>query len=97
MTTCFMKVVASAVMSMSAEVTTARARLQELIQRRDDIERELMEGGRHHEVVDNMETKDDNANNQMRNKASVTRQSSLPAKLHQTNANQVGKSPFISA
>ena len=71
-------------MSMSAEVTTARLRLEDLIRRRDEIESELIQDG----AYDNQEclkAKDDNANNQMTLKAGVTRQSSLPAKLHQTN------------
>ena len=48
------------------------------------IESELIQDG----AYDNQEclkAKDDNANNQMTLKAGVTRQSSLPAKLHQTN------------
>ena len=38
------QVVAAAVVSMSAEVTAARARLEDLIQRREEIERELEAG-----------------------------------------------------
>ena len=71
-------------MTMSSEVTAARARLEDLIQRRDMIEHELLEGGNLEEVRDD----NDNANNQMKQKTGVTRQSSLPAKLHQSHNNQ---------
>ena len=63
---------------MSNEVSAAKIRLNELIRRRDDIEKELLENEAqeaHHETVMN--------NNQMRSRIGVTRQSSLPAKLHQ--------------
>ena len=62
---------------MSNEVSAAKIRLNELIRRRDDIEREMLEG----EIQETQETFINN--NQMRNRIGVTRQSSLPAKLHQ--------------
>ena len=71
---------ASAVLSMSNEVSAAKIRLNELIRRRDDIEKELLEG----EILETQESvMNNNQNNQMRNRIGVTRQSSLPAKLHQ--------------
>ena len=62
---------------MSNEVSAAKIRLNELIRRRDDIEKELLEG----EIQASQESVMNN--NQMRNRIGVTRQSSLPAKLHQ--------------
>ena len=80
-----MQVVSSAVLSMSAEVASTRKRLAELLQRRDEIQRELEEAqlnNDNHE--DDLVDVDNNANNQMNRRAGVQRQSSLPAKL-QTN------------
>ena len=73
------QVVASAVLSMSNEVTAARMRLEDLVRRRDDIERELGEEEIQETVINN---------NQMRNRTGVMRQSSLPAKLHQKQPNE---------
>merc|ERR1740123_1164278 len=71
---------------MSAEVTAARARLAELMQRREDIEAELLEEARAEDENLNNLVMDNNS--QMRQRSAVTRQSSLPAKLHLTNMNQ---------
>merc|ERR1719400_470681 len=57
------RVVASAVLSMSNEVSAAKIRLNELIRRRDDIERELVEA----ETRETQETQESVMNNnQMR-------------------------------
>ena len=81
-----LQVVAAAVLSMSAEVTAARARLAELMQRREDIEAETLEEARAEDENLNNLVMDNNS--QMRQRSAVTRQSSLPAKLHLTNMNQ---------
>merc|ERR550539_369709 len=53
------RVVASAVLSMSNEVSAAKIRLNELIRRRDDIEKELLEG----ETQETQETQESVINN----------------------------------
>ena len=84
-TNSLLEVVAAAVLSMSAEVTAARARLAELMQRREDIEAELREEARAEE--ENLNNQVMATNTQMRQRLGVTRQSSLPAKLHMPNMN----------
>ena len=60
---------------MSAEVTAARARLAELMQRREDIEAELLEEAR--AEAENLNNTVTASNSQMRQRTGVTRQSSL--------------------
>ena len=76
---------------MSAEVTAARARLAELMQRREDIEAELLEEAR--AEAENLNNTVTASNSQMRQRTGVTRQSSLPAKLHLTNMNHQAQPP----
>ena len=78
-------------LSMSAEVTAARARLAELMQRREDIEAELLEEAR--AEAENLNNTVTASNSQMRQRTGVTRQSSLPAKLHLTNMNHQAQPP----
>ena len=75
------QVVAAAVVSMSAEVTAARARLEDLIQRREEIERELEAGAGEAAQLGAEEGGEVGVRGGGRPPC-VTRQSSLPAKLH---------------